>query len=60
VVPPPGRSWLVPVRDLSTGRRCEWRWKDPVERLAIDRIDAMLLRTLLAPTLFVAAVMWTI
>lgn len=30
-----GSSWLVPVRDLSTGRRCGWRWKDPVERFAI-------------------------
>jgi hypothetical protein len=55
-----GSSWLVPVRDLSTGRRCGWRWKDPAERFAIDRIHAMVLRTFLAPTSFVAAVMWTI
>ena len=34
--------------------------KDPVERFAIDRIHAMLLRTFLAPTSFVAAVMWMI
>jgi hypothetical protein len=34
--------------------------KDPVECFAIDRIHAMLLRTFLAPTSFVAAFMWTI
>jgi hypothetical protein len=34
--------------------------KDPVERFAIDKIRAMLLRTFLAPTSFVDAVMWTI
>ena len=34
--------------------------KDPVERFAIDRIHVMLLRTCLAATSLVAAVMWTI
>jgi branched-chain amino acid transport system substrate-binding protein len=34
--------------------------KEPVECFAIDRMRALLLRTLLAPTSFVAAVMWTI
>ena len=34
--------------------------KEPVECFAIDRMRALLLRTFLAPTSFVAAVMWTI
>src|SRR6188472_1609892 len=34
--------------------------KEPVECFAIDRMRALLFRTFLAPTSFVAAVMWTI
>src|SRR5262249_10014024 len=44
---------------MTSGRRCEVRWKEPVEYFAIDRMHALLLRTFLAPTSFVAAVMWT-
>ena len=44
---------------MTFGRRCEWRWKEPVE-VAIDRMHTLLLRTFLAPISFVAAVMWTI
>src|SRR5215470_1229634 len=45
---------------MTFGRRCEWRWKEPVEYFAIDRMHTLLLRTFLAPISFVAAVMWTI
>jgi branched-chain amino acid transport system substrate-binding protein len=48
---PTRTSWLVPIRDLSTGRGCEWRKKEPIE---------CFVRTFLAPTAFVAAMIWTI
>ena len=48
---------VLPVRPIN-GRMTTV--KDPVERFAIDRIHVMLLRTCLAATSFVAAVMWMI